>query len=165
MASKLAAELAALDQQLLPQLLPALQAYTRAAAAAGSSRSLAERDWQAAEAAVCSDALQLFVTAGCMAAAAAVCGGEAAAVLSDWMAGPLGAASADEQGAAVWQMLSQLVATTLRGADRAFLLAAVDRANAGMEATGGSLTVPALPGMSVCMCGCNEQLGSWPSLA
>ncbi len=140
MAVTLASELSELDQQLLPQLLPALQAYTRAAAAAGSSRSVAERDWQAAEAAVCGDALQLFVTAGCMAATAAVCGDEASAVLSDWMAGPLGAAEEEqgaEQGAAVWQLLSQHVATTLRGADRAFLLAAVDRANAGMEATGG----------------------------
>lgn len=143
MAATLAAQLAALDTELLPQLLPALQAYTRAAAVAGSSRSVAERDWQAAEAAVCGDALQLFVTAGSMAAAAGVCGDDAAAVLSDWMAGPLGAAQQEpgaEESAAVWQLLSQHVATTLRGADRAFLLAAVDRANAGMDATGGVKT-------------------------
>lgn len=130
MADALASELSALDQQLLPQLLPALQAYTRAAAAAGGSRSLAERDWQVAEAAVCSDVLQLFVTAGCMAGAAAVCGHEAAEELAGWMGGP------GEQEQGVWQLLSQHVATTLRGADRAFLLAAVDRANAGMDATG-----------------------------
>ncbi|PRW55988.1 E3 ubiquitin- ligase listerin [Chlorella sorokiniana] len=153
-ATTLAAELSDLDDQLLPQLLPSLQAYTRAAAVAGSSRSVAERDWQAAEAAVCGDALQLFVTAGSMAAAAAVCGDEAAAVLSDWMAGPLGAAQEEagtEQGPAVWQLLSQVVATTLRGADRAFLLAAVDRANGGMDATGvdalGSLLALSLSGI------------------
>ena len=134
MADSLASQLSALDEQLLPQLLPALQAYTRAAAAAGGSRSLAERDWQAAEAAVCGDVLQLFVTAGCIAAAAAVCGQEAADELSGWMGGPLDAAQQEGQG--VWQLLSQHVATTLRGADRAFLLAAVDRANAGMDATG-----------------------------
>ena len=143
MAATLAAQLAALDTELLPQLLPALQAYPRAAAVAGSSRSVAERDWQAAEAAVCGDALQLFVTAGSMAAAAWVCGDDAAVVLSDWMAGPLGAAQQEpgaEESAAVWQLLSQHVATTLRGADRAFLLAAVDRANVGMDATGGART-------------------------
>ena len=138
-AAALQAELAELDGQLLPQLLPALQAYTRAAVAAGSPGSAAaESDWQAAEASVCGDVLQLFVTAGSLAAAAGVAGAPAADALSAWLGGPLGAGGQQGQAAA-WQLLSQLVATTLREADRAFLLAAVDRANAGMDATGEGL--------------------------
>ena len=137
MTSSLSAELAALDQQLLPLLLPALQAYTRTAAAGsggGGSRSLSERDWQAAEAVVCGDLLQIFVTAGSMVAAANVSGQLAAATLSDWMSGRQG--EAGQSQAAVWQLLSQHVATTLRAADRTFLLAAVDRANGGLDSTG-----------------------------
>lgn len=140
-AAALQAELGLLNRQLLPQLLPALQAYTRAAVAAGSPGSAAaEGDWQAAEAAVCGDALQLFVTTGCLAGAAGVAGAPSADALSGWLGGPLGASGQHGQAAA-WQLLSQIVATTLREADRAFLLAAVDRANAGMDATGeaGSL--------------------------
>lgn len=137
--ASLESELAALDSQLLPPLLPALQAYTRAAAAAGSSRALAQKDWQAAEAAACSDMLQLFVTAGSIAAAAAVSGAPAAAMLAGWMGGEA-AGSSQHGSAAAWQLLSQHVAATVRAADRAFLLAAVDRANAGMDATGAPAT-------------------------
>ena len=131
--ASLADELVALDRGLLPLLLPALQAYTRAAAAAtsGAARTLPTSNWQAAEAAACADLLQTFVTAGSLAAAAGVCGRHAEAVLHGWMTG--GGASA-----AAWQLLSQHVAGALRGADRAFLLTAVDRANAGMDATGAS---------------------------
>ncbi|KAL4457478.1 hypothetical protein ABPG75_012343 [Micractinium tetrahymenae] len=154
MSASLQSQLAALDSQLLPLLLPALQAYTRAAAAAGTSRTLGQRDWQAAEAAACSDMLQLFVTSGSMAAAAAVSGEQAAAVLAARMGG--GGAQGVQQGAATgaaaWQLLSQHVATTLRAADRAFLLAAVDRASAGMDATGvdalGALLALSLPGIA-----------------
>jgi hypothetical protein len=146
----LSAELAALDQQLLPVLLPALQAYTRAAAAAGSggsnrSRSLPERDWQAAEAVVCGDLLQIFVTAGSMVAAANVSGQLAAGTLSDWMSGLQGEAGQPQhqaEAAAAWQLLSQHVASMLRAADRAFLLAAVDRATGGLDST-GELVSPA----------------------
>lgn len=155
-ASTLAAELAALDRELLPLLLPALQAYTRAAAAAAASRAVSERDWQAAEAAVCSDLLQLFVTAGCMTAAAAAAGRQTAAALSAWMGGPAAQEQQEprerRQQQAAWPLLSQHVAGTLRAADRAFLLAAVDRANAGMDATG------ARPGLQVAASGCKRAV-------
>ena len=136
--ASLEAQLVALDELLLPLLMPTLQAYTRAAAVAGTCRSLSERDWQAAEAAVCSDALQLFVTAGSIAAAAGVSGAAAADELAGWMCGRRGeeGAATAAQSAAAWQLLSQHVASTLRAADRAFLLAAVDRANGGMDSTG-----------------------------
>jgi hypothetical protein len=145
LAASLAAELATLDRQLAPLLLPALQAYAHAAAAAPTSRTVGERDWQGAQASACSDALQLFVTAGALAAAAGATGGSAAAALAAWMGG--GGGRGGEKGGEevgedgthgppAWRLLSQLVAGTLRAADRAFLLAAVDRANAAMDATG-----------------------------
>lgn len=136
MAATLSDELSALDAQLTPQLLPALQAYTRAAAAAGTRGCAASvSDWQAAEAAACSDLLQLFVTAGSLAACASATGVRTSVTLSAWMGGPLGG-EPGAQAQAVWQLLSQHVITTLREADRAFLLGAVDRANGGMDATG-----------------------------
>lgn len=139
MTASLEAELAGLDDQLLPVLLPALQAYTQAAAMAGASRSLSLREWQEAEASLCGDMLQLFVTSGAIAAAAGV-SGPSAAELAGWMGGRQGEESAAQESAAAaaWQLLSQHVATTLHAADRSFLLAAVDRANGGMDATGVS---------------------------
>mgnify|MGYP001810357938 CR=1 FL=1 len=131
-AAALSAELAALDAALLPLLLPALQAYTRVSAAAGTCRALPQSEWQAAEAAACGDMLQLFVTAGSVAAAASVSGRRASGALARWMGGGQEGGPAAE----AWQLLSQHAAVTLRGADRPFLLAAVDRANAGMDATG-----------------------------
>lgn len=164
MTASLESELAALDGSLLPLLLPALQAYTRAAAAAGSSRALAQKDWQAAEAAACSDMLQLFVTAGCMAGAAAVSGQPAAATLAGWMGGEEAADSSRQSSAAAWQLLSQHVATTLRAADRAFLLAAVDRANAGMDST-GELAAGGMQYLQGCMktAGRMTEPAAWPT--
>ncbi|KAL4857852.1 3-hydroxyisobutyryl-CoA hydrolase [Chlorella vulgaris] len=150
--ASLEAELAGLDDQLLPVLLPALQAYTQAAAMAGASRSLSLREWQEAEASLCGDMLQLFVTSGAIAAAAGV-SGPSAAELAGWMGGRRGEESAAQESAAAaaWQLLSQHVATTLHAADRSFLLAAVDRANGGMDATGvdalGSLLALSLSGI------------------
>lgn len=120
-----------LQQDMLPLLLPALQTYTRAAATAASGPSvLPLTDWRTAEAAACAELLQLLLAVGGLSAAAAAVGATLSAPLGAWLG------EASSSNGVLWGLLGQHAAVVLREADRPFLLEAVDRANADVEATG-----------------------------
>eukprot|EP00887_Chlorella_sp_A99_P002776 scaffold6.g2776.t1 len=139
--SALEGALAEAERQLLPLLLPALQTHTRAAAAAqAGTPGLRASNWQAAEAAACGELLQLFLSLGSLAAVAGAVGERLAAPLGAWLRGAAAGAGGGGGGAAahevLWPLLGQHAAVIVREADRPFLLEAVDRANAEVEATG-----------------------------
>lgn len=97
--------LAAARRSQLPALHPWLRAFALAAFASARAHALLARDWQAAEAAACGNALQAFVTLGALVGLAAVVGPEGAGALGEW----LGDGSTDPDS---WQaLLSQQVGT------------------------------------------------------
>ncbi|GAB4820968.1 hypothetical protein N2152v2_008014 [Parachlorella kessleri] len=133
----LQAALASSGHRLLPLLRSWLQAYAIIAAIAPQALSLPVSDWQAAEAAACSDALQSLVGFGALVGLASAAGSESEAVLGAWLG------QGQELGDSWQELLGAQVLGTLRAADGAYLEVALARAN-GLDASTGSDAVGSL---------------------